>query len=381
MPDYRSEDPDGGFKKTFVAIAVVHLVLLGGLLVAAFFQSKTNSDTVVWINPGSFGGDSSATESQAAATKEPSRAPDEDSRAESPPVTPPEMNRQEGPPATSPPPVPSTPAPIVPKSELPVLAPNPSPLLTATPTPRPTVELTPKPTAKPTPKPTPEPIPKPKPTPRPTPTPTPKPTPKATAKPTPARSATPKPSPKEEDEPKEKQKLKETDEKEQKSKSEASPKAKTSLLKPEKNFNPSVSPDSSAEQAEAGKNKLKDSHGHMSTEPGSSPHAGGGKGPGDAEGSGSGDSALVGYVEILTNRFQAAWNQPTSEMALGKMLKVTVKLKVEPDGTVTEFEIVEGSGNMVVDDSVREAGKKITKLPPPPNGQTFSAPVRFELGN
>jgi TonB family protein len=144
---------------------------------------------------------------------------------------------------------------------------------------------------------------------------------------------------------------------------------------------PSVSPDSSAEQAEAGKNKLKDSHGHVSTEPGSSPHAGGGKGPGDAEGSGSGDSALVGYVGILTNRFQAAWNQPTSEMALGKMLKVTVKLKVEPDGTVTEFEIVEGSGNMVVDDSVREAGKKITKLPPPPNGQTFSAPVRFELGN
>ena len=106
-----------------------------------------------------------------------------------------------------------------------------------------------------------------------------------------------------------------------------------------------------------------------------------GKGPGEAEGSGSGDSALAGYVGILTNRFQAAWNQPTSEMALGKMLEVTVKLKVESDGTVTEFEIVEGSGNAVVDDSVREAGKKITKLPPPPNGQAFSAPVRFELGN
>ena len=63
MADYRSEDPDGGFKKTFVAIAAVHLVLLGGLLVAALFQSKTNSDTVVWMNPGSFGGDSAAPES------------------------------------------------------------------------------------------------------------------------------------------------------------------------------------------------------------------------------------------------------------------------------------------------------------------------------
>ena len=90
---------------------------------------------------------------------------------------------------------------------------------------------------------------------------------------------------------------------------------------------------------------------------------------------------MAGYVGILTNRFQAAWNQPTSEMALGKMLAVTVKLKMESDGTVTEFEIVEGSGNAVVDDSVREAGKKIAKLPPPPNGQAFSAPVRFELGN
>jgi TonB family protein len=383
MADYRSEDPDGGFKKTFVAIAVVHLMLLGGLLVAALFQSKTNSDTVVWMNPGSFGGDSSATEPQAAATKEPSTAPDEDSRVESPPATPPEMNRPEEPPPTTPPPVPITPSPMLPKSELPVLAPSPPPLSTATPTPRLTVEPTPKATVKPTPKATPKPTPKP--TPRPTSTPTPKPTPKATPKPTPTRSATPKSSPKDEDEPnekaKEKQKPKETDEKEQKSKSEASPRAKTSPVKPEKNVKPSVSPDSSAEQAEAGKNKLKDAHGHMATEPGSSPHAGGGKGPGDAEGSGSGDSALVGYVGILTNRFQAAWNQPTSEMALGKMLKVTVKLKVEPDGTVTEFEIVEGSGNLVVDDSVREAGKKITKLPPPPNGQTFSAPVRFELGN
>jgi TonB family protein len=110
-------------------------------------------------------------------------------------------------------------------------------------------------------------------------------------------------------------------------------------------------------------------------------HSSSGSGAGDSKVAGSGDSALAAYVGILTNRFQAAWNQPTSEMALGKTLEVTVKLKVEADGAVTEFIIVEGSGNAVVDDSVRDAGKKITKLPPPPNGQAFSAPVRFELGN
>ena len=180
---------------------------------------------------------------------------------------------------------------------------------------------------------------------------------------------------------KERQKKKEEDEDERKSKSEASAKPKASPAKSQKAAKSSPSPEPTAQQADAGKNKVKDSHGQASIEPGTHPHAGGGTGPGDTAGSGSGDSALAGYVGILTNRFQAAWNQPTSEMALGKMLNVTVRLKVEPDGTVTEFDIIEGSGNAVVDDSVREAGKKITKLPPPPNGQAFSAPVRFELGN
>jgi TolA protein len=180
---------------------------------------------------------------------------------------------------------------------------------------------------------------------------------------------------------KEKQKKKDEDEEEQKSKSEASAKLRASPAKSEKAAKSSPSPGPTPQRADAGKDKVRESHGQASIEPGTHPRPGGGTGPGDTEGSGSGDSALAGYVGILTNRFQAAWNQPTSEMALGKMLNVTVRLKVEPDGTVTEFDIVEGSGNAVVDDSVREAGKKITKLPPPPNGQAFSAPVRFELGN
>ena len=60
---------------------------------------------------------------------------------------------------------------------------------------------------------------------------------------------------------------------------------------------------------------------------------------------------------------------------------VNVRLKIQPDGTVTEFEIVDGSGNAVVDDSVREAGKKIAKLPAPPGGGTFTPIIRFELGD
>ena len=130
---------------------------------------------------------------------------------------------------------------------------------------------------------------------------------------------------------------------------------------------------------EKGKESL--SKGQIAGESAGASRTSGAGGHGEDTGSGSGDSALAAYVGILTSRFQAAWNQPTGEMAMGKALQVTVRLKVEPDGTVTQFTIVEGSGNAVVDESVREAGKNITRLPPPPNNETFSAPVRFELVN
>ena len=97
MADYRSEDPDGGFKKTFVAIAIVHLLLLGGLLVAALFQSKKNGDTVVWMNPGLFGGDSAAAEPPTTSGKESSTAPSQESTPENQRETQSEANQVEEP--------------------------------------------------------------------------------------------------------------------------------------------------------------------------------------------------------------------------------------------------------------------------------------------
>ena len=111
MGDYRSEDPDGGFKKTFVAITVVHLILLGGLFVATLFQSKRTTDTVVWMNPGSFGGQSSAAEPHAAAATEPSMAPSDETPAESQSQQ--ETNREEEVPQPTPSAVSVTPPPPV----------------------------------------------------------------------------------------------------------------------------------------------------------------------------------------------------------------------------------------------------------------------------
>jgi TonB family protein len=335
--DYPRQDENGGFRKTFVAIAVVHLVLLGGLLLATLHEPKQNSDSVVWMSPGSFAGDSTPTQAPLTDNRESAPPPNEEPNQPSPQEADQRDEPVSPPPATLPP-LP-TPLPAVEESALPISTPPPtaSPRLTPTPTPRPTptAKLTPKPSPKPTPKPTP--------------------------KPSPAHSVTPKPSPKPEAVPKEKDK--------EKPKVDDAPKPKTSPVKSEEKEKANSSPAPGARQAEAGHSKGKLTHDQTTP------------GPGDSKVAGSGDSALAAYVGILTNRFQAAWNQPTSEMALGKTLEVTVKLKVEADGAVTEFTIVEGSGNAVVDDSVRDAGKKITKLPPPPNGQAFSAPVRFELGN
>jgi TonB family protein len=349
MPDYRRQDEDGGFKKTFLIIAIVHLVLLGGLLLATLFRSKPSNDSVVWMTPGSFGGDSTAMQSPATSSREPAPPPSE----EPTPLSPQKMDQREEPAPSPPEPTPPrpTPPPAVEESELPISTPKP----TLTPTPTPTPRPTPTPAAKPSPKPTPKPAPKP----------TPKPS------PSPARSPTPKSSPKPEVSSKEKEK--------DKPRTDASPTPKTSPAKSESKEKPGPSA-SDAQQAQENESKGKRTHDQISGGP-SSWRSGSGSERDNGEAAGAGDSALSAYVGILTNRFQAAWNQPTSEMALGKTLEVTVKLKVEPDGTVTEFDIVEGSGNTVVDDSVREAGKKIARLPPPPNGQAFSAPVHFELGN
>jgi TonB family protein len=336
-----------------VAIAVVHLVLLSGLLLTSLYQPKQSNESVVWMSPGSFAGDSGAP--QAPLAGDPGSTP---SLEEEPKQLSQKETDQREEPASSPPvvapqalPTPS----VVEESALPISTPTPS----ATPAPRPTPTSTPRPT----------PIPRPTPPAKPTPRPTPKPAPKPAPKPSPTHSATPKSRPKPEVTPREKPKI------------DASPKPKTSPVKSEEEVKANSPPGPSAREAEAGQGKGKLKRDKTASGSSLQSRSPSGNGAGDGKVAGSGNSALAAYVGILSNRFQAAWNQPTSEMALGKTLKVTVKLKVEADGTVTEFMIAEGSGNAVVDDSVREAGKKITKLPPPPNGQAFSAPVRFELGN
>ena len=131
MADYRSEDPDGGFKKTFVAIAVVHLVLLGGLLLATLFQSKKNSDTVVWMSPGSFGGDSASRNRrpllERSLRRRRTKNHDRTTASTKPKRIRKKRVRKRKHPQPTPPPAPSTPPPVVEQSELPIPSPTPTP--------------------------------------------------------------------------------------------------------------------------------------------------------------------------------------------------------------------------------------------------------------
>ena len=328
----------GGFRLNFALIAALHLLVLGAVLLLAFFPSRKKDENVVWMNPGSFASGSPMSDGIDRGAQPDTTAGEKDN-------LPPEPE-----PTLSPPPSIAPTPPEIPKD-----TPTPKPSVQVTPTPPPNL-VTPKPTPKP--RPSPKPTPPPKPSPSATPRPSQKPTPKSTAKPTPKESAkaAAKPTPEE----------------------SSTPKSKPGESLAHK-------PPSKKEEEKTAKNvpspaahKSENASGSSDKPPKSNSSIGANaKGTGST--SGNGDAGFGLYAEIIKNRFDGAWNQPHGQIPADSALVVTVHLKIEPDGTVTEFSIVEGSGNSVVDETVKEAGHKITRLPPPPGGSGFSPTIRFEL--
>jgi TonB family protein len=326
----------GGFRLNFALIAALHLLVLGAVLFVAFFPSRKKDENVVWMNPGSFASGSPMSDGMDGGAQPDTAAGQKEN-------LPPEPE-----PTLSPPPsIAPTPPPTPP--EIPKDTPTPKPSVQVTPTPPPNL-VTPKPTPSPKPSPSATPKPSPKPSLKPTPKSTPKPTPKASAKPsakaTPEESSTPK------------------------SRSGESLAHKSPSKKEEEKTAKNV-PSPGVHKSENG--------GGSSDKPPKNNSSNGPNGSGTGSTPGNGDAGFGPYAEIIKNRFDGAWNQPHGQIPADSALVVTVHLKIEPDGTVTEFSIVDGSGNSVVDETVKEAGHKITRLPPPPGGSGFSPTIRFEL--
>jgi TonB family protein len=198
----------------------------------------------------------------------------------------------------------------------------------------------------------------PKPAPKATPKPTPKPTPRATPKKTVLAKALLKPSPKAKPTPDQSDKNNEQADVEKKI-------AKTAMAKNhmgESNSSEKPVKKTPAAQSDSGKGNSVGADGHA-----------------------GGASESSWYGSMLHDRFYSEWIQPTTIISSGAKLSALVKIRIEKDGRVSDFEIIKPSGNVVVDESVAATAKRVTQVDPLPDGigsgGHYDVRINFELNS
>lgn len=86
---------------------------------------------------------------------------------------------------------------------------------------------------------------------------------------------------------------------------------------------------------------------------------------------------------MLHDRFHNRWEQPTSIVRAGADFVTTLKIRIAKDGTISHREIVNASGNPVMDDSVLTAANKVQQIDPLPSGlgdgEFLEIKVNFKL--
>jgi len=106
-------------------------------------------------------------------------------------------------------------------------------------------------------------------------------------------------------------------------------------------------------------------------------------GTGGRAGSGGGASEFGWYGNMLHDRFYSAWTQPTTNITSGSKISTLVKVRIEKDGRVSNFEIIKPSENVVVNESVVAIAKRVTQVDPLPagfgNGDHYEVKINFEL--
>ena len=86
---------------------------------------------------------------------------------------------------------------------------------------------------------------------------------------------------------------------------------------------------------------------------------------------------------MLHDRFYSEWAQPNTSLTSGAKLSALVKIRIEKDGRVSNFEIIRASGNPAVDASVTAVAKRVTQVDPLPaglgKGEYYDVKINFEL--
>src|SRR5712691_2660913 len=102
-------------------------------------------------------------------------------------------------------------------------------------------------------------------------------------------------------------------------------------------------------------------------------------------GAGNTESQFGWYGSMLHDRFYGEWIQPNTGGSAGAKSSVLVKIRIEHDGRVSNFEIIKPSGNGEVDQSVAAVAKRVTQVDPLPaglgKGDHYDVKINFELNS
>jgi TonB family protein len=109
---------------------------------------------------------------------------------------------------------------------------------------------------------------------------------------------------------------------------------------------------------------------------------GNGKGP-NKGGKGTGIGNEYGwYLGVIRDRFYSTWQQPTSIVRSSQDFVTRLKIKIARDGTILARDIIQSSGNSVMDESVLSAAREVTQidaLPTGLGGESYEVNVDFKL--
>jgi len=311
------------FWRNVTVIGLAHVALIVGLVRWSRETKDAGAQNIVWMNGA--GGDGVAKEKTNPAPPNPVKSPPPrvESKIEPPRIEEPDQNRPILTSAKSDIELPTSTA-------SPARTVKPAPKASATPARSPRVKETPKPTPKPKPKPSPK---------------------KMTL-----AKASPKPSPK--------PAVEESDENKEQADADAEKKRIAKELLKQSSSDDSPKKTTAAEGA-----------GGKGTSVGANGHAGGA----------GAESEFGWYGSMLHDRFYSEWVQPTSVSSSSAKNSVLVKIRIEKDGRVSNFEIVRPSDNEELDDSVKAVAKRVTQVDSLPpglgNGDHYDVKINFELNS
>ena len=89
------------------------------------------------------------------------------------------------------------------------------------------------------------------------------------------------------------------------------------------------------------------------------------------------------YHELIHDRFYSQWEQPTSIFDTTRTFVATLQIRIEKNGRISDVKILKSSGNVVMDESVMTAARKVLQIDPLPSGLgsggSYTVNINFEL--